>query len=147
MLAKKCKQIKNRPYYFSKKGSRASPPFAKTATHHLNITPPPINNNLETLVAAATTHMIAATAIFSDDHWVINTNGTVHTQRAQRVAKHRQVIPAVDCILRAGNTVLQGAILRAVSDHSLLASVQKWHTSNCQRRQQQQNISCSNWQG
>ncbi len=103
-LAKKRKQIRNRHYY-SKKVARASPPSAKTATPHLDVTPPPVNNDLKMLTNAATTLVIAATALISNNHWALNANDTMRTPSARRVAKHRQVMPAVDGILRAGNVV------------------------------------------
>jgi hypothetical protein len=77
------------------------------------------------LVNTATTLVIAATALISDDHWALNANGTMRTPPARRVAKHRQVMPAVDDILRAGNAVRQGALLHAISDHPLMASARK----------------------
>ena len=49
----------------------------------------------------------------------------MHTPLAQRIAKCRQVKPAVDIILRAGNAVRQGALLRGVLDHPSMFSAQK----------------------
>ena len=44
---------------------------------------------------------------------------------ARRVAKHRQVKLAVDSILRTGNAVQQGALLRGVLDHPSMFSARK----------------------
>ena len=49
----------------------------------------------------------------------------MRTSLAQRVTKHRQVKPAVDGILSAGNAVQQGALLRGVLDHPSMFSAQK----------------------
>jgi len=65
------------------------------------------------------------TAVCSDDHWTLNANGTMRTPLAQRIAKCSQVKPAVDIILRAGNTVRQGALLRGVLDKPSMFSAQK----------------------
>ena len=66
------------------------------------------------------------TAICLDEHWTLNANGTMRTPLAQRIAKCRQVKPAVDIILRAGNNaVRQGALLRGVLDHPSMFSAQK----------------------
>ena len=65
------------------------------------------------------------TALCSDDHWALNANGTMRTLLAKRVAKHRQVKPAVDSIPSAGNAVQQGALLRGVLDHPSMFSAQK----------------------
>jgi hypothetical protein len=128
-MKRKRKQIRNRLYY-SKKKARASSPSVD-----LDITPPPVNSNqlvtlanaATTLAAAATTLATAATTLFfsSDAAWALNANGTKRTPSARSVAKHRQVMPAVDSILSAGNAVQQGALLRAVTDHPLMASARK----------------------
>ena len=60
----------------------------------------------------------------------LNANGTMRTLLAQRVAKHRQVKPAVDSILRAGNAVQQGALLQGVLDHPSMFSAQKMAAIN-----------------
>ena len=65
------------------------------------------------------------TAVCSDEHWTLNANGTMRTPLAQRIAKCRQVKPAVDIILRAGNAVRQGALLRGVLDHPSMFSARK----------------------
>ena len=49
----------------------------------------------------------------------------MRTSLAQRVAKHHQVKPAVDSILRAGNAVKQGALLRGVLDHPSMLNARK----------------------
>ncbi len=50
----------------------------------------------------------------------------MRTPLAQRIAKCRQVKPAVDIILRAGNNAVgQGALLRGVLDHPSMFSAQK----------------------
>ncbi len=83
-------------------------------------------NAAATLAAAATTLATAATALFSSDAaWALNDNGTKRTPSARSVAKHRQVMPAVDSILSAGNAIQQGALLRAITDHPLMASARK----------------------
>ena len=51
-----------------------------------------------TTKAATTT-----TTLCSDDHWALIANGTMRTPLAQRLAKCRQVKPAVDSILCADN--------------------------------------------
>ena len=65
------------------------------------------------------------TAVCLDEHWTLNANGTMRTPLAQRIAKCRQVKPAVDIILRAGNAVRQGALLRGVLDHPSMFSARK----------------------
>ena len=101
----------------TKKKACASRPSAD-----LDITPSPLNNNLVTLATTATTLAAATTALFSDAAWAINANGTMRTPSAQSSAKYRQVMPAVDGILRPGSAVQQGAPLRTVTDHPLMAS-------------------------
>ncbi len=65
--------------------------------------------------------LATATALFSFDAiWALNANGTKRTPSAQSVAKHRQVMLAVESILSAGNAVQQGALLRAITDHPLM---------------------------
>jgi len=71
------------------------------------------------------TQTTTTTTLCLDDHWVLNANGTMRTPLAQRVTKHRQVKPAVDGILSAGNTVQQGALLWGVLDHPSMFSAQK----------------------
>jgi hypothetical protein len=70
------------------------------------------------------TKMTTTTALCSDDHWALNANGTMRTPLAQRVAKCRQVEPAVDGILHAGNAVKLGALLRGVLNHPSMFSAQ-----------------------
>jgi hypothetical protein len=65
------------------------------------------------------------TALCSDDHGARNANGKTRTPLAQRVAKHRQVKPAVDSILRAGNAVQQGAFIQGVLDHPSMFNARK----------------------
>jgi hypothetical protein len=114
-----------------KKKARASPPSADLA-----FTPPPVNNNLVTLAAAATTLATAATALATaattlvglspdDAAWALNANGIMRTPCARRKAKSRQLIPAVEAILQAGDAVQQGAVLCALTDHPLMASARK----------------------
>ena len=69
--------------------------------------------------------MMTTTALCSDDHLALSANGTMRTPLAQRIAKCRQVKPAVDSILCAGNTVQQGALLRGVLDKPSMLSAQK----------------------
>jgi hypothetical protein len=61
-----------------------------------------------------TTKATTTTTLCSDDHWALNANGSMCNPSAQRAAKCRQVKPAVDIILCAGNTEQQGALLRGV---------------------------------
>ena len=49
----------------------------------------------------------------------------MRTPLAQRIAKCRQVKPAVDIIMCAGNAVQQGALLRGVLDHPSMFSARK----------------------
>ena len=72
-----------------------------------------------------TMKVTTTTALCSDDHWALNANGTMRTPLAQRVAKHRQVKPAVDSILSADSAVQLGALLRGVLDHPSMFSAQK----------------------
>jgi len=78
-----------------------------------------------TTTTKTTTKATTTTALCSDDHWELNANGTMRTPLAQRVAKCRQVKPAVDSILCAGNAVQQGDLLRGVLDHPSMFSAQK----------------------
>jgi len=78
-----------------------------------------------TTTTKTTTKATTMTALCSDDHWALNANGTMRTLLAKRVAKHRQVKPAVDSIPSAGNAVQQGALLRGVLDHPSIFSAQK----------------------
>jgi hypothetical protein len=76
-------------------------------------------------ITTTTTQTTTTAALCSDDHWSLNTNGTKRTPSAQRVTKSRQVKPAVDSILRAGNAVQQGFLLRGVLDHPSMFSARK----------------------
>ena len=81
---------------------------------------------LTLMMTMTMTQTTTTTALYLvDDHWALNANGTMHTPLAQRVAKHRQVKPAVDSILSAGNAVQHGALLRGVLDHPSMFSAQK----------------------
>ena len=71
------------------------------------------------------TKVTTTTTLCSDDYWALNAHGTMRTPLAQRIAKCRQVKPAVDIILRAGNAVRQGALLRGVLDHPSMFSARK----------------------
>ena len=77
----------------------------------------------KTTTTQTTTTMTAVCP--DEDHWTLNSNGTMRTPLAQRIAKCRQVKPAVDIILRAGNAVRQGALLRGVLDHPSMFSARK----------------------
>jgi len=78
-----------------------------------------------TMMTKTTTKATTTTALCSNDHWALNANGTMRTPLAQRIAKCRQVKPAVDSILCTGNAVQQGALLRGVLDHPSMFSAQK----------------------
>ena len=81
---------------------------------------------LTTKKTKTTTHQTTTTtALCSGDHWARDANGKMRNLLAQRVAKHRQVKPTVDSILRAGNAVQQGALLRGVLDHSSMLNARK----------------------
>ena len=67
--------------------------------------------------------LIIADVAAAADPRSLNTDGTVCTPAAHRVAKSRQVKPAIDAILRAGSIDAQAALLRAVADHTSLCTV------------------------
>ena len=89
-------------------------PAVVTTTTQMTTTQTTTTHTTTTTTTQTTTKM---TTVCSDDHWALNANGTMRTPLAQRIAKCRQVKPAVDSILCAGNAVQQGALFRGVLDH------------------------------
>jgi len=77
-----------------------------------------------TTMTKVTTKTTMTTTLYTDYYWELNDNGTMRTPLAQRVAKCRQVEPAVDGILHAGNAVKLGALLRGVLNHPSMFSAQ-----------------------
>ena len=118
---KKDRKRWNRTVYQNKKnkmiGLFSLPAVMTTRTTQMTTTQ--TRTTTQTTTKTTTTQtMTTMTAVCPDhDHWTLNSNGTMRTPLAQRIAKCRQVKPAVDIILRADNTVRQGALLRGVLDH------------------------------
>ncbi len=100
-------------------------PTTKKKKAHLAGIPPSLLDDTTTPRHGLMTLATAASAISPTDPWAINANGTIQTLCARRAAKSRMVQLAVRSIQHAGNTIQQGALLRAIMDHSLMASARE----------------------
>jgi hypothetical protein len=100
-----------------------------------------------TTKTTTTTKTMTTTALCSDDHWALNANGKMRTPLAQRVAKHRQVKPAVIASC-AQATLSNRELSSGVCWTTHQCSVhERWQILTRQRSQQLQNMSWGNQRG
>ena len=76
------------------------------------------------------------------DPWYFNTNRTMRTPAACRMAKSCQVKPAVNNFLRGRSIKAQAAVLHAVADHSSMAAACELARISSSKEQAAQRFVC-----